>query len=306
MQAVFLLPIKLEYHAPSSQTNCVIYIEQTFGKTEGYLFQGQISNFVRKSFLSTYLFFFILLAGSLPFGSTGWSTELPKFTIITEEWPPYQFEQDGDARGISVDILLLMLEQLHSTQGKDDIKFYPWVRGYQTALNQKNTLLFLLVRTSKRENMFKWVGPLFEYTTCLAAKKERRIVIHDDTELGQYYYGAIRDDVGEQLLREKGVGSNRILSSNSDAAIYSMLQSGRVDMIPTDSMNLIDEVQAIGADPDEFECIYTLNVDDVSFAFDRQTSDDVVAAFQSVFDRMRKDGKIKEIFDNYQDTSSEK
>ncbi len=145
--------------------------------------------------LSVSLFFSPLLAND----------DLPEFLIMTEQWIPYQFEKNDKMRGISVDIMVLMLEKIGSEQGRKDINIYPWARGYQTALKQKNTILFLTTRTKEREKLFKWVGPLFVNTTCLISRKNRNITITSPDDFNTFSFGAVRDDVGEQLLIREGV-----------------------------------------------------------------------------------------------------
>jgi hypothetical protein len=38
--------------------------------------------------------------------------EIPNFTIMTEDWAPYNFSEAGETRGISTDIMVLMLKKL--------------------------------------------------------------------------------------------------------------------------------------------------------------------------------------------------
>ena len=59
--------------------------------------------------------------------------------LMSEQFPPYNFEQDGKLQGIAIDVVARILEQLHSKQRREDIQILPWSRSYQ--LLQKRKIL---------------------------------------------------------------------------------------------------------------------------------------------------------------------
>ena len=93
-------------------------------------------------------------------------------TFITEDYPPFNFERDGKRQGIAVDALAEMLALAGARKTRADIKVWPWARGYETALKEKNTVLFSTTRTEAREGLFKWVGPIMPSRIVLVAKKK--------------------------------------------------------------------------------------------------------------------------------------
>ena len=104
----------------------------------------------------------------LPFSFSLAAEGLPVFTIMTEDWKPYQFEENGELKGVAVEILALILKEIQSNQTVADIKILPWARGYLIAKSEKNAILFSMTRTPERDSQFKWVGPIFQNTTyCL-------------------------------------------------------------------------------------------------------------------------------------------
>ena len=221
---------------------------------------------------------------------------LPSFTIMTERWPPYQFEEDGVVKGISVDVFIEILKRVGSSQGRDDIAIYPWKRSYQTILNQPDTVVFLMTRTKEREDLFKWVGPLFINTTHLFMKKGNTIEIQNDAELKNYRYGVVRDDVGEQLLLSKGVPKSRIYRSVDNEKCLKMLLAGRLNLVAQSGEGIRTEAVDLGIDPDMLENAFELNADAVCYAFHKDTSEAVINKFQAIFDQMKKTGEIEKIF----------
>jgi ABC-type amino acid transport substrate-binding protein len=85
------------------------------------------------------------------------------------------------------------------------------------------------------------------------------------------------------------------------ASILNMkkLHAGRIDIVPQCKETTIIKCREAGLDPNEFEPVYTLDKKSNYYAFHKDTSDDVISAFQSAFDTLKKEGKLAEIFRKY-------
>ncbi len=77
--------------------------------------------------------------------------------VVTENWRPYNYEENSKIKGSSTKIVQTVLNQSGFQYA---INLYPWARSYQEALNNKNTLIYTIVRIPLREHLFKWVGPV--------------------------------------------------------------------------------------------------------------------------------------------------
>jgi polar amino acid transport system substrate-binding protein len=71
-------------------------------------------------------------------------------------------------------------------KGQDDIKLVPWARGYHLVQTTENTILLSTTRIEEREKMFKWVGPIFQNTSGLIAKKARGLKIGGVEDIRKY------------------------------------------------------------------------------------------------------------------------
>ncbi len=140
------------------------------------------------------------MAACLILASACFGNSLPQFHIMTEEWRPYNFSQGGRLQGISVDFLGMMLKEVGSNQTIADIKLYPWTRAYRVAQKERHTILFSTTRTKEREQMFKWVGPVFQNQISLHALKKRKIKINSPEELKKYKIATYFNDAGERVL----------------------------------------------------------------------------------------------------------
>jgi polar amino acid transport system substrate-binding protein len=228
------------------------------------------------------------------------AANIPIFTILTEEWQPYNFKKDGIVQGISTDMLVLMLKKMGAAQKRQDIMLVPWARGYNMLQNKPGTILFTTTMTEERKKMFKWVGPIFEIELNLYALKKRHIKINSIEDIKKYRIGTQREDVVESLLVKK-TGMKVTQFERVAASILNMkkLHAGRIDIVPQCKETTIIKCREAGLDPNEFEPVYTLDKKSNYYAFHKDTSDDVISEFQSAFDTLKKEGKLAEIFRKY-------
>jgi polar amino acid transport system substrate-binding protein len=86
------------------------------------------------------------------------SSSIAKQLVVTEILPPYQlYTENNVLTGFSVEVMAALFR---ITKDDIDLQVLPWARAYKTALNQPNTLIFSLSRSSSRENLFIWGGKL--------------------------------------------------------------------------------------------------------------------------------------------------
>jgi len=96
---------------------------------------------------------------------------LAGLTFITEEYPPYNYLQAGEIKGTSVDLLEAMLAHTSTPLKRDTIRYFPWVRGYEIALNRPNTVLFSTTRPLPESHAFTGLAPLPETEWCCWRQK---------------------------------------------------------------------------------------------------------------------------------------
>lgn len=249
--------------------------------------------------LKFYLFLLAFYFLFFPLSIIGAET-VQQFTIVTEDWEPYNFKENGVVKGISTDVLVLMLERIGSTQGRNDIKILPWARAYKTIQIQPDTLLFTTTRTKKREKMFKWVGPIFEIEFNIYALKRRNIKINSFEDLRNYKIGTLRGDVTEDLLIKKAnlkISDFERVSSNIQNT--RKLQAGRIDLVAHSKDTTTFTCRKARIDPDELEPVFTLDKKGMYYAFHKETLDSMITILQTAFDDLKKQGKLLEIFHKY-------
>lgn len=239
------------------------------------------------------------LAACLPLAAL--AAPFPQFTIMSEEWQPYNFPDQGIPRGLAVDMLVRMLERVGSFQGRGDIHFYPWERGFQMAQQKPGVLLFSVTRSQERQPLFKWVGPIADNTIYLFALKSRHLVAHTPADLKKYridtYIGAVSEDV---LVGQFGYRLDELDRSNKQVSTVQKVMMGRGDLFPASHATLASMCLEIQCKPEAFEPVLELTRSQLYYVLSKDTPDAVVTQLQNAFDALKAEGVLAELTKTYQ------
>ncbi|MES9903177.1 MAG: ABC transporter substrate-binding protein [Sedimenticola sp.] len=230
----------------------------------------------------------LLISGTLLAPGNASADPFKNLTFWTENYAPFNYSQNGETQGIAVDLMLGIFKQVKSSKTLNDIKVMPWARAYKLAQEKKNTVLFVMTRTKSRENMFKWVGPVAPTTIGIIAKKGLMAKINSFEDLKRYRLGAIREDIGELLLKKSGFDAKKIQLTNSSANTAKMLASGRIDMWAYETQVALWNLREAGENPDDYEVVHNLEESMLYIAIQKDTDDAVVARMQEALDAVVK------------------
>ncbi len=219
--------------------------------------------------------------------------------FMTEQYPPYNFEEDNKLQGIAVDILTLMLQRVGAKQVREDIELLPWARGYKRVQSEPNTCLFSTTRTEEREHLFKWVGPIAPELVGLIARKERNIKIDSVEDIERHKIGTIRDDVAEQYLVNAGISVDDMERVPETILNINKLNLGRIDLWAYGDNVAMWELKANGFDPADYELVHVLGRQVLYFAFHKGTSDSVIQKLQAALDALKANKEYEKILDRY-------
>lgn len=208
-------------------------------------------------------------------------------SFITEAYPPYNFSDDNILRGIAVDLLVIASQDTAQPVQRGQIRLMPWARGYRTVLSTPNTVLFATTRTTERERLFKWAGPIAAIRVVLLARKADKIRIQSAADLQRYRIGVIHEDIGEQSLLALGVAKQQLqISANADA-LSRQLHAGRIDLWAYEENVARWFLRNANLDQDDFESVYLLQQGELWYAFNPQVSDEKIQQLQKALDKLR-------------------
>lgn len=209
-----------------------------------------------------------------------------KMQIYTEDSPPANYLENGRLKGLSVDIVREILSRLNMP---DNIQVVPWARGYTLALAQPGVALFSTTRLPQREELFKWVGPLYHQTWGFYARKDSMINISSLDQaravprIGTYY-----KDAKEQYLLANGF--RNLVSTNNNRGNIRHLMDGSIDLWVSSDFNMPYQAQQAGINPDRLKLVFPFKRVQNYIAFSNQSPDALVALWQQTLDELKKDG----------------
>jgi polar amino acid transport system substrate-binding protein len=188
------------------------------------LFHNHHGKATYRLFLRTLL----LLLIAVSFGSKG-----HVINIYTEHFPPYNYLENGEMAGVSVQIIT---EVMDTTGFEYQIQFNPWVRTIAEARRDPNGLIFSIARRPAREKLFQWVAKLVPATQSIFALKQREdIVLNTISDVAKYKVTTEIGDSRELMLKEQGINIDTFIRlSGPDARFkqYELLKKGRADLWP--------------------------------------------------------------------------
>ena len=89
----------------------------------------------------------ILFIVSIVFASGVSAAKFPPIKAYCEEYPPYNFKEEGKVTGFAVELLRAIANQADT---KIPIKLGPWRRYYEAVKETPNTILFTATRNEGR------------------------------------------------------------------------------------------------------------------------------------------------------------
>ncbi|XOV79360.1 MAG: substrate-binding periplasmic protein [Aestuariibacter sp.] len=222
--------------------------------------------------------------------------------IYTEQFPPYNFRDNREIRGINVDLVA-------ETCVKSDLlchfQLLPWSRAMSNTLATDNSGLISTSRLPAREDQFAWVGPLVSSRACLYKLKERSdITVSDKASLLNYTIGVTRDDVYEKILLRWGFeeGKNYLAYSRKFEEIR-MFKLKKQDLIFASP--LVMERQFAKYDIAIDDVIPVLEVKDEALkgnylALNKAVSAAVINKMQRVLDSLKNTNFVSKTIANYE------
>lgn len=208
---------------------------------------------------------------------------------ITEQFPPFSYQEDGKLQGISVDLLEKMLGHMNTTLNRSEIKLLPWDQGYQVALQDNNTVIFSAGRIPEREASFKWVGPISSIKVVLFALNEKHIKINSPGDLRALKIGVVKDSAEGPLVIKAGANQSNLVERNNTTELIDMLKAGTIDAWAYPDLVGVWLADKSGLNASEYEVVYQLTKDSpLYYAFNKNTSDSTIKVFQEALNQTKK------------------
>ena len=221
--------------------------------------------------------------------------------VLTEDFAPFNYMEKGELTGFTTEIVETLLEKTKTRPARGKILIWPWKRAYQTALEEENVLLFTTTRTPEREDLFKWVGPIYPREQWMFKLKERTDIKADTLEeTKNYKIVTVKDSANHKFLIKHGFPGTNLFTTNTWDSKIKMLLGGRADLAPYIPLELSYRLRRIGKRYDMVEPLFLASGDLLYYlAFSKGTSDGVVVRFQQALSVMKQDGTYDALLKKY-------
>lgn len=224
----------------------------------------------------------------------------PKLVVYTEHNPPFNFELYDEIVGISTDIFLKMTARADMEFRRCNILLWPWARAYQELQHEPNVILFSAARTPIRENLFQWIGPIYNLECSLVARKDRGVSIENLREdVLKYKIGTVRESAPEQILIAKGIPPAHFQRVHDLDLNVRKLADGRIDALLFNEPAILYGIKRLGLNSDEYEVVHVVFAAPLYYAVSRQTDSAIVNRLQKALDELRSEGVVDAIVEEY-------
>ncbi len=218
---------------------------------------------------------------------------------MTEEYPPYNFhDPEGNLQGISVEILLRVMEHMEISFSTDDILVLPWARAYKEAQHNPKAALFTMNYSQDRAEQFNFVGPISASTISIFTTS-KHIDLNNIEQLSTLNVGVVRNDIGEQLLDKYGLKASAKVKLPTSLETIRMLLLNRVDAIALEENIAKYEFRRLGVDEDSYRVLHIIEQSSTHFAFNKNVPMSFVNEFSIAFNALQNQGVVQEIQDKY-------
>ena len=215
------------------------------------------------------------------------SIGLGQLDYLAEDFAPFNYLEDGEARGLSVEILERVFERLGVDKTGSDVGIVPLAEALERARGNTGTVVLSIVRTGEREALYKWAGPFTSANIVLFANLSRGITISSDADLNDHTIGVVESSFENDLLAGRGVDASNIVNAATPAELLQMLLDGDIDLWATGELAGQAEINKAGVDPDMYGIEHLLDQHEAYFIFSKDVPDRLVDAFQNIIDLIR-------------------
>ena len=214
--------------------------------------------------------------------------------IFTEEYPPYNYTENGVVTGLVTDVVREVAARVGSVA---EIRVLPWARAYDMIQRQDKIVLFSMTRTESREQLFKWVGPVAGNRWVFFARRDSTVTAPSlDLARKVGRIGVYLEDAVEIFLENEGF-TNLDSVADDDLNVPRLIH-GRIDLWATGELPGRYKARRMGVE-EKLTKVLDIKEMELYIAFSRDVPDEVVALWQAALDSLKADGTYESIVQKY-------
>ena len=211
--------------------------------------------------------------------------------LLSEEFPPINFTEAGQPRGLSVDIVQAIQKRLGQSL---PIEFMPWARAFREAQDGPPAALFSMARIPEREKLFQWVGPIVTFQSTFYAKAGSGIRLRSLAEAKRAAKVLVVRD-WYTLTQLQSAGFHNLQQISDPIQGVRMLAAGRAPLFAAEKLSMPQTLVQAGVAKGALEEVFSFAASEGYIAFSRSTPMGTIHAWQSQLNEMKRDGTFQAI-----------
>lgn len=241
-----------------------------------------------------FLSYFVLL--SLLFGPRLVYSQ-PELRVITEDWAPYNYRDQGKVVGFSTEIVHAVMDELGEHY---PIEIYPGARGDRMLKTLPNVMHFSLFRTPERENRFKWVGPISKQAVYFYKRKDNPKAYRSIQDIKQAKLITVPHK-GLVASRVAALGITNVIKLSEREKQFSLLFSDRAELLVNVSpLGVAHYLKMMGKPADSLVATEVKLVEfPLYIACSKEIPDEVIQRWQKALDKVKASDKYQQIYKKY-------
>jgi len=217
-------------------------------------------------------------------------------TIYTEENPPQNYRKDnGMLTGSSVEVVEALMDVIEQDGA---ISMTNWNDAYEETLLAPNSMVFSTVRTTERESLFEWIGPIGKKNYCFFVKSGSGITIATmDEAKALASVGVPEGWAAEDEL--DALGFTNIVTYSTPEKVFLKLMTGKVDAAVLNDIAIEYLAEESGYSPDDVINALLLSSGESYIAFSKDTKAEYIQEWQQALTTIMNNGTFAEIWEKW-------
>lgn len=219
-----------------------------------------------------------------------------KIAIFTEDNPPQNYRNtSGLLTGSSVE----MVQELLTILGEQDpITLTTWTDAYAQLQLVPNTLVFSTARTTQREELFSWVGPVCKKNYCFFIKTGSAISLTDLNDAKALTSVGVPEGwASEEELRNQGFTNLQTFSTQE--VVLENLLNGNLDAAVLNDISIKYITEILGYEAGDVVNALKLASTESYLAFSKGTKQEYIQEWQDAYNTIYSDGKFSSIWSKW-------
>jgi polar amino acid transport system substrate-binding protein len=217
-------------------------------------------------------------------------------TILTETMKPFNYEENGIQKGIAMELVLKMLEELQLSNAVEINA--SWDSIFHRLQTEENVMAFTTGLTADRKPQFQWVGPVAVWHAAFISLKNNGLSLPTAEEAKKLRaIGVGTSSYAGEVL--KALGYTNLVYFENLGTLISGLYNGTVDAV-FDSPELLQiAAQDLSLDPAELDNLLIYASTPAYLAFSKDVSPKLIRTWQDKLDELKDAGFLQGLYDRY-------